>query len=63
LKISKRYLTTKQAMKYTGMGESTLLWLFKDVVIQPGGSGTRRFFDKKDIDHFMKKNKGKYEKC
>lgn len=59
MKNEKRYFTTKQAMKYTGMGEDTLLYVFGKVVIQPGGQGTRRFFDKEDIDKAMKSLKGK----
>ena len=59
MKNEKRYFTTKQAMKYTGMGEDTLLYVFGKVVSQPGGWGTRRFFDKEDIDKIMKSLKGK----
>ena len=59
MKNEKRYFTTKQAMKYTGMGEDTLIWTFKKVIIQPGGAGTRRYFDKEDIDRIMKGLKGK----
>lgn len=59
MKNEKRYFTTKQAMKYTGMGEETLLSVFSKVCIQPGGYGTRRYFDKDDIDRIMKGYKGK----
>lgn len=49
----KRYMTIKEAMEYTGMGELTLLETLRviDVYpVQPSGSGTRRFIDKTDID-------------
>lgn len=49
----KRYMTIKEAMEYTGMGELTLLGILSDIdvyPVQPGGYGTRRFIDKKDID-------------
>jgi hypothetical protein len=59
MKNEKRYFTTKQAMKYTGMGEDTLIHVFGRVSIQPGGYGTRRYYDKEDIDRIMKGLKGK----
>lgn len=40
----KRYMTIKEAMEYTGMGELTLLGILTDIdvyPVQPGGSGTR----------------------
>ena len=49
----KRYMTMKESMEYTGMGELTLLGMLADIdvyPVQPGGSGTRRFVDKTDID-------------
>lgn len=49
----KRYMTMKEAMEYTGMGELTLLGVLADIdvyPVQPGGYGTRRFIDKEDID-------------
>lgn len=49
----KRYMTIKEAMEYTGMGELTLLGILADIDIypvQPSGEGTRRFVDKTDID-------------
>lgn len=49
----KRYMTMKEAMEYTGMGELTLLGILADIDIypvQPSGEGTRRFVDKTDID-------------
>ena len=49
----KRYMTMKEAMEYTGMGELTLRGILADIdvyPVQPGGYGTRRFIDKKDID-------------
>ncbi len=52
-KTEKRYMTIKEAMEYTGMGEFTLLGILEDIDIypvQPSGSGTRRFIDKIDID-------------
>lgn len=52
-KTEKRYMTIKEAMEYTGMGEVTLRGILADIdvyPVQPGGSGTRRFVDKKDID-------------
>ena len=51
--IEKRYMTMKEAMEYTGMGELTLLGILSDIdvyPVQPGGYGTRRFVDKTDID-------------
>lgn len=52
-KTEKRYMTMKEAMEYTGMGELTLLGMLVDIdvyPVQPSGSGTRRFIDKTDID-------------
>lgn len=52
-KTEKRYMTIKEAMEYTGMGELTLLGMLADIdvyPVQPSGSGTRRFIDKADID-------------
>lgn len=52
-KTEKRYMTMKEAMEYTGMGELTLLGILADIDIypvQPSGEGTRRFVDKTDID-------------
>lgn len=52
-KTEKRYMTMKEAMEYTGMGELTLLGILSDIdvyPVQPSGSGTRRFIDKTDID-------------
>lgn len=52
-KTEKRYMTMKEAMEYTGMGELTLRGILADIdvyPVQPGGSGTRRFIDKTDID-------------
>ena len=52
-KTEKRYMTMKEAMEYTGMGELTLCGILSDIdvyPVQPGGSGTRRFIDKEDID-------------
>ena len=49
----KRYMTMKEAMEYTGMGELTFLRILAGIEVypvQPGGYGTRRFIDKKDID-------------
>lgn len=49
----KRYMTMKEAMKYTGMGELALMEILEDIdvyPVQPCGSGTRRFIDKTDID-------------
>ena len=49
----KRYMTIKEAMEYTGMGELTLLGILSDIdvyPVQPNGEGTRRFIDKTDID-------------
>lgn len=49
----KRYMTIKEAMEYTGMGELTLLEALRVIdayPIQPNGEGTRRFIDKTDID-------------
>ena len=52
-KTEKRYMTMKEAMEYTGMGELTLRGILADIdvyPVQPGGCGTRRFIDKTDID-------------
>ena len=52
-KTEKRYMTMKEAMAYTGMGELTLCGILSDIdvyPVQPGGVGTRRFIDKEDID-------------
>lgn len=52
-KTEKRYMTMKEAMEYTGMGELTLCGILSDIdvyPVQPGGVGTRRFIDKEDID-------------
>lgn len=52
-KTEKRYMTMKEAMEYTGMGELTLRGMLADInvyPVQPGGYGTRRFIDKTDID-------------
>ena len=52
-KTEKRYMTMKEAMEYTSMGELTLLGMLADTdvyPVQPGGSGTRRFIDKEDVD-------------
>lgn len=50
---AKRYMTMKEAMEYTGMGELTLLGILTDIdvyPVQPGGSGTRRFIDTQEAD-------------
>lgn len=52
-KTEKRYMTIKEAMEYAGMGEVTLCEMLRVIdayPVQPGGSGTRRFIDKEDID-------------
>lgn len=44
-KTEKRYMTMKEAMEYTGMGELTLLETLRVIdayPIQPNGEGTRR---------------------
>lgn len=58
----KRYMTIKEAMEYTGMGELTLLGILADIdvyPVQPGGYGTRRFIDKEDIDEAFRVLKDK----
>lgn len=58
----KRYMTMKEAMEYTGMGELTLLGILADIdvyPVQPGGYGTRRFIDKEDIDEAFRVLKDK----
>ena len=58
----KRYMTMKEAMEYTGMGELTLLGTLADIdvyPVQPGGYGTRRFIDKEDIDEAFRVLKDK----
>lgn len=52
-KTEKRYMTMKEAMEYTGMGELTLLgtlYVIDAYPVQPNGEGTQRFIDKTDID-------------
>lgn len=49
----KRYMTMKEAMEYTGMGELTLLEILADIDVYPvqiNGFGIQRFVDKTDID-------------
>lgn len=61
-KVEKRYMTMREAMEYTGMGELTLLGILQDVdvyPVQPGGVGTRRFIDKVDIDEAFRVLKNK----
>ena len=61
-KTEKRYMTMKEAMEYTGMGELTLLGILAviDVYpVQPSGEGTRRFIDKTDIDEAFRVLKNK----
>lgn len=61
-KTEKRYMTMKEAMEYTGMGELTLRGILADIdvyPVQPGGSGTRRFIDKMDIDEAFRIMKDK----
>lgn len=55
-KTEKRYMTMKEAMEYTGMGELTDIDVYP---VQPGGSGTRRFIDKTDIDEAFRVLKDK----
>lgn len=58
----KRYMTMKEAMAYTGMGELTLRGILADIdvyPVQPGGYGTRRFIDKTDIDEAFRVLKDK----
>lgn len=58
----KRYMTMKEAIEYTGMGELTLLGILADIdvyPVQPGGYGTRRFIDKEDIDEAFRVLKDK----
>ena len=56
-KIEKRYLTQKEAEYYTGMGETTLSRIMKGAVIH-SEYGSRRFYDKKDIDARIEALKG-----
>lgn len=61
-KTEKRYMTMKEAMEYTGMGEIILRGILEDIdvyPVQPGGSGTRRFVDKEDIDEAFRIMKDK----
>lgn len=61
-KTEKRYMTMKEAMEYTGMGEVTLRGILADIdvyPVQPGGYGTRRFIDKEDIDEAFRVLKDK----
>ena len=60
-KTEKRYITMKEAMEYTGMGEVTLLETLRVIdayPVQPSGYGTRRFIDKTDIDEAFRVLKG-----
>lgn len=53
-------MTIKQAKKYTGMGEITLLYvmgLHKHLI--QGCPGSPRFLDKEDIDNVLCKKKVK----
>lgn len=59
---AKRYMTMKEAMEYTGMGEVTLCGILADIdvyPVQPCGYGTRRFIDKEDIDEAFRVLKDK----
>lgn len=61
-KTEKRYMTMKEAMEYTGMGEVTLCGILKDIdvyPVQPCGYGTRWFIDKEDIDEAFRVLKDK----
>lgn len=61
-KTEKRYMTMREAMEYTGMGELTLLGMLQDIdvyPVQPGRAGTRRFIDKADIDEAFRVLKNK----
>ena len=55
--MEKRYLTQKEAEYYTGMGETTLFRIMKGAVIH-SAYGSRRFYDKKDIDARIEALKG-----
>lgn len=58
----KRYMTMKEAMEYTGMGELTLRGILENIdvyPVQPSGYGTRRFIDKTDIDEAFRVLKDK----
>jgi len=58
--MDKRYFTIRQAREYTGIGEFTLLNIFKlnKFVIQ-ASAGSPRFLDKQDIDKVLAMLKGK----
>lgn len=61
-KTEKRYMTMKEAMEYTGMGEIILRGILEDIdvyPVQPGGYGTRWFIDKEDIDEAFRVLKDK----
>lgn len=60
--IEKRYLTQKEAEKYTCRGEERLCYLMRGLIIQ-SQSGGRRIYDKKDIDARMSEVKGKRHHC
>lgn len=56
--MEQRFMTIKQAKKYTGMGETTLLYVMglHKYLIQ-GRPGSPRFLDKEDIDKVLCKKK------
>ena len=56
----KKWMNTKEAMEYTGMGEKSLRKHLKEAMIQfpPGtfeGEGTRRYWSVEKIDELMRK--------
>lgn len=57
--MEKRYLTWKDAMEYTSMGESTLEWFLsvEGVFVYQEHYGERRYVDKKDIDRAFARRK------
>ena len=57
--MEKRYLTWKDAMEYTSMGESTLEWFLRveGVFVYQENYGERRYVDKKDIDRAFARRK------
>ena len=57
--IEKRYFTTKEAMKYTGMGETSLDYMMRNAIIQAQPC-ERKYYDKHDIDSRMSERKEKH---
>ena len=53
--MEKSYFNTKEAMYYTGIGESLLDSYMSGKIIR---NGVRKLYDKTDLDNMMSKRKG-----